>query len=933
MAGDNSSDFPFQEGDIRKLTEALASQRSGGFHLWDFLLGVLFATAMTGILYYRVRNTGLKALNRERQSFAVRALKDMDSKTLKKVLGQVNLPSWVNFPDFERVGWLNSVMGQLWPRVNKALSTMGRQQLDPLMKESKPSWITSVMLDRFDLGDNAPQVSGVKVYQSGASGADEIIMELDFGWTSEAEMSMIVHPMPHQAWLATPVVEILSKLIVVKVGVEKVTLNGRVRITLKPLMDEMPIVAAMQVAFVEMPNFNFDLTLYGGDIGFLPGLEAWITTVIKDSVLRPYVLPDHYTIPVVPGDYNAIDKPRGMLFVTIISAKNVPKMDWFNGSDPYVRLFVRDKRKLKTQIKQNTTKPEWNEEFQLLVHEPEHQHLTLHMFDHDVLSVDDEIGRGSFPIRNLRNGDEEELDIEIKEQKGQKVDQMMIMKLVDKADIALDKVRSLTHFLSKKTHDGPCTLKVKLTYYEFAKEELEQLDNGLSASSMTTSSSDSADDSGRGTPDQHLGQHQRSGDEEEYQQHQHRRPGEEELHRPSGARRYRVHKEDQEEPGETSGARQYRVHREGEQSARVERGSVSNRRSGQTGNEEDRSHRRSSGGWRHHSEKPAHRQALDSHPHDDQSLDQQQGSHQQHSPQSSPGQGNAQHPFGTTQSQAPALSELRHRNSIAEADRVGREGLYTPSRPTSTHDRPRQHTATHERPRTNYQRRQAQDQGDVSDSAYSSQPQSSQPSQSRPDAEDQQWQRYGEGEERPGVGQTGQKEEQAGEGETDQGEDSPLEQSLQLQRSSHRPEARQPNDRVMNILKGGLLYVEIRKASGLISKPLYMLGRPALPDLITVKVTVDGEEKFTAAAKGKDAAIDETLEFILGRKEINAHDDLSVDLEVWDYRLINHFKGRLSIPFKEVVRSKRIKDNYALQGVRHGHLTLSLSWLGISDAK
>lgn len=43
-------------------------------------------------------------------------------------------------------------------------------------------------------------------------------MELDFGWTSEAEMSMIVHPLPHQAWLATPVVEVLSKLIVVKVG-------------------------------------------------------------------------------------------------------------------------------------------------------------------------------------------------------------------------------------------------------------------------------------------------------------------------------------------------------------------------------------------------------------------------------------------------------------------------------------------------------------------------------------------------------------------------------------------------------------------------------------------------------------------------------------------------------------------------------------------
>ena len=52
---------------------------------------------------------------------------------------------------------------------------------------------------------------------------------------------------------------------------------------------------------------------------------------------RPYVLPERYVIPLVPGDYNMIDRPRGMLFVTVISAHNVPKMDWFNGSDPYVR--------------------------------------------------------------------------------------------------------------------------------------------------------------------------------------------------------------------------------------------------------------------------------------------------------------------------------------------------------------------------------------------------------------------------------------------------------------------------------------------------------------------------------------------------------------------------------------------------------------------
>lgn len=44
------------------------------------------------------------------------------------------------------------------------------------------------------------------------------------------------------------------------------------------------------------------------------------------------------------------------------------------------------------------------------------------------------------------------------------------MKLVDKVDIALDKVRGLTHFLSKKKDDGPCTLKVKVRPLSFDQE-------------------------------------------------------------------------------------------------------------------------------------------------------------------------------------------------------------------------------------------------------------------------------------------------------------------------------------------------------------------------------------------------------------------------------------------------------------------------------
>ena len=41
-----------------------------------------------------------------------------------------------------------------------------------------------------------------------------------------------------------------------------------------------------QVAFVEAPHFSLSLTLYGGDISILPGLEAYLQNFVRDSILR-----------------------------------------------------------------------------------------------------------------------------------------------------------------------------------------------------------------------------------------------------------------------------------------------------------------------------------------------------------------------------------------------------------------------------------------------------------------------------------------------------------------------------------------------------------------------------------------------------------------------------------------------------------------------
>jgi len=40
--------------------------------------------------------------------FGKQALRDMGPEALGKMLGDVDLPSWINFPDFERVRWVNT---------------------------------------------------------------------------------------------------------------------------------------------------------------------------------------------------------------------------------------------------------------------------------------------------------------------------------------------------------------------------------------------------------------------------------------------------------------------------------------------------------------------------------------------------------------------------------------------------------------------------------------------------------------------------------------------------------------------------------------------------------------------------------------------------------------------------------------------------------
>lgn len=81
----------------------------------------------------------------------------------------------------------------------------------------------------------------------------------------------------------------------------------------------------------------------------------------------------------------AIKKPVGILRVNVVRAHKLLKKDLLGASDPYVKLSLTGEglSAKKTTVKKKTLNPEWNENFKLVVKDPQSQVLRLQVFDWD----------------------------------------------------------------------------------------------------------------------------------------------------------------------------------------------------------------------------------------------------------------------------------------------------------------------------------------------------------------------------------------------------------------------------------------------------------------------------------------------------------------------------------------------------------------------
>ncbi|KAL7071319.1 hypothetical protein ACQ4LE_009484 [Meloidogyne hapla] len=302
-----------------------------------------------------------------------------------------DLPAWVQFPDIERIEWVNRILQQLWPFIGEYSNIFLKEFIEPQIRLQMPSPFKSFKFVSIDMGDIPFRVSGLKVYTNNV-GRDKVIMDMDLVYAGDAEFTV--------------------QACGFRGGLKQIVLSGKLRCTLQPLLPHPPLVGGISGSFIELPKFDFNLTGIGEFVQ-LPGLIDAIRSIINLQLANLAVLPNKIVFPLAPNinvSQLYFPEPDGIVRLKIIQARNLENKDksFFNKknlSDPYCEIQLGSQHFL-TKVINDDLNPTFNECFEAVVDQASGQRLRIELFDKDITGADEELGRLSLPLDSVRQAGE-----------------------------------------------------------------------------------------------------------------------------------------------------------------------------------------------------------------------------------------------------------------------------------------------------------------------------------------------------------------------------------------------------------------------------------------------------------------------------------------------------------------------------------------------
>ncbi|KAA0707115.1 Extended synaptotagmin-1 [Triplophysa tibetana] len=360
--------------------------------LWSFFkcLGALLVIYLAGyfgfslslVLLCLVVYTGWKHSRDGKKARLQRAMSFLENEedvtTTRAFRSKREIPAWVNFPDVEKVDWINKILQQAWPFIGQYLEKLLVETIAPSIR-SASAHLQTLSFTKVDLGDRAIEVAGVKAYTE--HDKRQVILDLYISYAGDVEINVEV------------------KRYFCKAGVKGIQLHGKLRVILEPLIGDIPLVGAVTMFFIRRPKLDINWTGMTNLLD-IPGLNVMSDTMIMDAIASFLVLPNRLTVPLVANLHVAQLRsplPRGIVRIHLLEAENLASKDNYvkgvisGKSDPYAVLRVGTQTFTSHHV-DNNLNPQWREMYEVIVHEVPGQELELEVFDKDP-DKDDFLGR------------------------------------------------------------------------------------------------------------------------------------------------------------------------------------------------------------------------------------------------------------------------------------------------------------------------------------------------------------------------------------------------------------------------------------------------------------------------------------------------------------------------------------------------------------
>ena len=319
--------------------------------------------------------------------------KNMTSKYDRHSFNNLScLASWISFPDFDRVNWINQILYQLWPNVNSFATTFVKTIIEPKIQNTlemlQIKQLAGFEIERVELGSIPARVEGVKVYDQKyilGSKSEEIILDCDFVYEGDAKITFSIQG-------------ILAEITTIK-------FRGMARVQLKPLINRIPFIGGFELYFLDKPLLDY--TLGGiGNLADLPGVSNIVRNVVDGIICSKFVWPNRLKLHLPLETPIKPPIPAGLLTVTLREAKNLMKADkYFGGSgnsDPYAIICLGERKvSFRDNYVPKTVNPIWNYSATFAVEQPDRHIIHIGVYDFDKASADDFLGKAMLPLVDI----------------------------------------------------------------------------------------------------------------------------------------------------------------------------------------------------------------------------------------------------------------------------------------------------------------------------------------------------------------------------------------------------------------------------------------------------------------------------------------------------------------------------------------------------